>query len=238
MNTDNITISDLEIMSNANNYRRWMYHQIAPFIGQRILEVGAGIGNFTELLLDRELVVAADTYSPCVDYLRTRLGEQLKAVPLQMDIADLGEQIDQSLINNRFDTVICLNVLEHIKDDGRALSNMYALLQPRGRLILLVPAFQFLFGTVDQSLDHYRRYTKSNLVPKIRQAGFQVEKTFYMNVIGIFGWFLNNRILKKREESKDQIQLFDQYIAPLAERVERFIPPPVGLSLIAIGLKS
>ena len=112
MNADSITISDLEIMSNANNYRNWMYRQIAPFIGQRVLEIGAGIGNFTELLLDRELVVATDKYGPCIDYLSARLGEQLNAMPIQVDIAELGGRIDQQFIEYGFDTLICLNVLE------------------------------------------------------------------------------------------------------------------------------
>src|SRR5437016_12761014 len=98
MNADSITISDLEIMSNANNYRNWMYRQIAPFIGQRVLEIGAGIGNFTELLLDRDLVVATDKYGPCVDYLSTRLGKQLKSAPIQIDIAELDSRIDVVLV--------------------------------------------------------------------------------------------------------------------------------------------
>jgi len=237
MNADSITISDLEIMSNANNYRNWMYRQIAPFIGQRVLEIGAGIGNFTELLLDRELVVATDKYGPCIDYLSARLGEQLNAMPIQVDIAELGGRIDQQFIEYGFDTLICLNVLEHVEDDLRALSNMHRALKPGGRLILLVPAFQFLFGTVDRSLEHYRRYTRKTLAPKLTQAGFRIEKTFYMNVIGIAGWFLNNRITKRREESKEQIKFFDQHVAPWAERIERLLPPPIGLSLIAIGIK-
>ena len=214
-----------------------MYRQIAPFIGQRVLEIGAGIGNFTELLLDRELVVATDKYGPCIESLRSRLGEQLNSMPIQVDIAESGGQIDQQFIEYGFDTVICLNVLEHIEDDLRALSNMQRALKPGGRLILLVPAFQFLFGAVDRSLEHYRRYTKNSVLFKMTQAGFRIERTFYMNVIGMAGWFLNNRIIKRKEESKGQIRFFDDYIAPWAERVERFLPPPIGLSLIAIGIK-
>ena len=230
----NITVSDLEIMTGAINYRDWMYHRLAPFIGQRILEVGAGIGNFTSLLLDRQLIVAVDTYAPCVAQLRTRLSDAPNVVALHLDIADAGT--DQ-LGHYGFDTVICLNVLEHIEDDCRALSNMHAVLEPGGRLVLLVPAFQFLYGTVDRSLQHYRRYTRKDLLPKIASTGFDVDKTFYMNMVGMAGWFLNNRVLKRGEESPKQILTFDRWVAPWADRVERLVPPPFGLSLIAICRK-
>jgi ubiquinone/menaquinone biosynthesis C-methylase UbiE len=234
MSVDNITVSDLEIMASARNYRNWMFRQIAPYVGERILEVGCGIGNFTSLLMDRELVVATDVYAPCVNYMKTRLGGSPKVIPIELDISDPAAL---ELAGHEFDTVICLNVLEHVEDDLRALSHMQSVLRPGGRLVLLVPAFQFLYGTVDESLDHYRRYNRKTLLPRMRAAGFQVERSFYMNVIGMGGWFLNNRILKRREENAGQIEMFDRYIAPLAERVEKIIPPPFGLSLIAIGQK-
>ena len=234
MSADNITVSDLEIMASAANYRNWMFRQIAPYVGQRILEVGCGIGNFTSLLMDRELIVATDVYTPCVDYLKARLAGSLNVVPMKLDIADPAAL---ELAKYEFDTVICLNVLEDIEDDLRALSHMHSVLRPGGRLVLLVPAFQFLYGTVDESLDHYRRYTRKNLLPRMKAAGFKIERSFYMNVIGMSGWFLNNRVLKRREENADQIELFDRYIAPVAERIEKIFPPPFGLSLIAIGQK-
>jgi ubiquinone/menaquinone biosynthesis C-methylase UbiE len=234
MSCDNITVSDLEIMASAQNYRNWMFRQIVPYIGQRILEVGCGIGNFTSLLMDRELIVATDVYSPCIDYLKTRLAGSLKVVPMELDIADPAAR---ELESYEFDTVICLNVLEHVEDDLRALSHMQSVLRPGGRLVLLVPAFQFLYGTVDESLDHYRRYTRKTLLPRMKASGFKIERSFYMNAIGMTGWFLNNRVLKRREENADQIEMFDRYIAPVAERIEKIFPPPFGLSLIAIGQK-
>jgi SAM-dependent methyltransferase len=234
MSYDQILISDLQIMAGARNYRRWMYRRLAPYIGRRVLEIGAGIGNFTSLLLDREMVVATDNFGPCVEYLNKQLGDKLKAPALVFDASgDVGEELKQY----DFDTIICLNVLEHIEDDLTTLSRMHGLLAPGGRLVLLVPAFQFLFGTVDQSLGHHRRYTRETLLPLMRQADFFIERSFYMNVIGMAGWFWNNRIVRRSEESKSQIGFFDRLIAPVAEIAERLLPPPVGLSLIAIGRK-
>jgi SAM-dependent methyltransferase len=233
--SDEIMVADLEVMAAANNYRNWMYRRIAPYVGARILEVGAGIGNFTELLLDRELVVATDKFEMCVDYLQRRLGAQLKAAPMRLDLADPPTS---ALKPYNFDTIICMNVLEHVADDVRALSFMREVLVRDGRAIILVPAFQFLYGTVDRAIEHYRRYTRSDLLPRMRAAGFEIEAAFYMNVIGMMGWFWNNRIKRTTEENPAQIAIFDGLIAPWAERVERVVAPPFGLSLIAIGRKT
>ncbi len=234
MHAADVTISDLEVMVEAQNYRRWIYRRIAPFLGRRILEVGAGIGNFTTLLLDRELVIAVDVYRPCVDYFEKRFADKPNVMPVQLDIADPAAR---ALDRYECDTVICFNVLEHVEDDRAALSHMHSALGLGGRLVLLVPAFQFLYGSVDRALGHHRRYTKGELVLKVHQSGFDVEGVFYMNVIGMAGWFLNNRVLKRRQESLAQIRLFDRFIAPWAERAERFVRPRIGLSLIVIGTR-
>ncbi len=234
MTYDKILISDLKIMAAARNYRGWMFRRLAPFIGQRVLEIGAGIGNFTTLLLDRELVVATDNYPPCVEYLKLHLGDRLKTPPV---LLDASRDIESQLRDYEFDTIVCLNVLEHIEDDCKALAQMRATLAPGGRLVLLVPAFQFLYGSVDRALGHYRRYTRKTLLPIMQRAGFLIERSFYMNVVGMGGWFWNNRIIKRSEESGKQIGIFDRYVAPLAEFTERLFPPPAGLSLIAIGRK-
>lgn len=234
MSYDQILISDLETMSVATNYRNWMYHRLSPYIGQKILEIGAGIGNFTELLIDRELVLPTDNYEPCIAYLSSRFGDRLKAQPILLDASG---DIVTALKEYGFDTIVCLNVLEHIEDDLKALVEMHKVLEKGGRLVLLVPAFQFLHGTVDKALGHYRRYTRKDLLPVMCQAGFTIERSFYMNVVGMAGWFWNNRVIKRREESAKQIGIFDRYFAPAAELTERLLPPPLGLSLIAIGCK-
>jgi SAM-dependent methyltransferase len=226
--------SDLEVMAQANNYRNWMYRRIEPFVGRRILEVGAGIGNFTQLLLDRELVVPTDISQICLTRLDERIGDRLSVRP---KLLDLGDPSDEDWAAYRFDTIICMNVLEHVEDDVRALRFMHSTLVAGGRAVILVPAFMFLHGTIDRAIGHYRRYTRKDLLPRMRAAGFEVERAFYMNVVGMAGWFWNNRIRKITEEDSAQIGLFDNYIAPWAERVERAVPPPFGLSLIAVGRK-
>src|SRR5947207_1870446 len=108
MGYDQILISDLEIMAGAKNYRLWMYRRLVPHIGQNVLEIGAGIGNFTKLLLEREFVLATDNYEPCIEYLNRHLGYQLKAPALLFDVAENG---GPELKQYTFDTIVCLNVL-------------------------------------------------------------------------------------------------------------------------------
>ena len=225
-------VHDLEIMRAAKNYGRWIFNQFRSHLGLRIIECGAGIGNFTELLLDRELVVAVDAYAPCLERLRQRFASAPQVVPVLMDIASPEFT---ALAVHRPDTVVCINVLEHVEDDLRALAQMRTVLPPAGRLALLVPAFPCLYGTIDRKIGHYRRYTKRELVAKLRRAGFRIRALFYMNVVAPLGWWLNNRLLQRQEESPAQVLVFDRWIVPWLQPLEAAVRPPFGLSVIAIA---
>ncbi len=227
-------VHDLEIMAAAKNYQRWMYAQFHPYVGRRIIECGAGIGNLTHLLANRELIIAVDSYAPCLEYLTRRFQDATNIIPIHMDISS-PQLLDLARYNP--DTIICVNVLEHVEDDAGTLSRMFTLLPSGGRLVLLVPAFQWLYGSIDQMLGHYRRDVKGELRNKVSLAGFAIHKLFYMNCVAVPGWFLNNRVFNRTEESPAQVLVFDRFIAPWLSRVERLIRPPFGLSLIAIGEK-
>ena len=118
-----------------------------------------------------------------------------------------------------------------------ALRNMREVLRPGGRLALLVPAYQFLFGTIDRLVGHHRRYTRTGLSAALTAAGFTIRDIYYMNSLGVFGWLLNNRIVKRREESPAQVLFYDKAVVPWLSRIERVIRPPFGLSLVAIAEK-
>lgn len=234
MSEESLTVNDLEIAGGAENYRDWIVRRARPYLGQRILDAGAGIGTFTELLLDgqAELVVAADGYPPFIDVLRQRLGSRLQQDPILVDLAGPGMA---ELSRYRFDTVVCINVLEHIEDDRAALANFFSVLQPGGRVVIFVPAHMALYGSVDRQLEHCRRYSRSELRRKLTEAGFTIEVLSEMNLIGIAGWWLNNR--GQQRVSPKQIALYDKLIVPLAERMERMVPMPMGLSIVAVGRK-
>jgi SAM-dependent methyltransferase len=229
-----ITVSDLEIMNKAVNYRRWLFGQVAPYVGRRVFEIGAGIGNYTEYLLDRELVVALEPHAEAVARLRERFGTLPQVQVVQGDMTDIGLH---ALAEQGCDTALCFNVLEHIEDDQLALENIWHVLAPGGRLLLIVPAVPAIMGTVDRSLGHYRRYTRASLRAVMTRAGFRVERDSYMNFPGIFGWLWNNRIVRRTEESSGQIGTFDRLFVPWVSRLERWLPPPIGLSLVCIAAR-
>jgi SAM-dependent methyltransferase len=227
-----ITVSDLEIMSSAVNYRGWLFEQVAAYRGRRVLEVGAGIGNYTVFLADAEQVVSVDVHAGALAVLRGKYAGDPRVAIHQADIADPS---CRALASYRCDSAICFNVLEHVEDHVGALRNVAAILVPGGRLLLIVPALPFIYGTVDRSLCHYRRYTPASLRAALGAAGYTVERLWWMNFPGIFGWFLNNRVLRRREESAAQIQFYDRFIVPWLRRVESVLRPPVGLSLVCVA---
>jgi len=228
-------IRDLEIMSRAVNYAEWIFSKFRDLLGKRVVEIGAGIGNFTGKFIDKELVIAVDNYKPCIDYIRNRFADNNNIVPFE-------GSIDSPLILGLSvylpDTIVCINVLEHVENDIAALKNMFSLLTEGGKLILLVPAFQFLYGTIDHLVGHYRRYNKHEIETKLITAGFDVKSVSYMNCIAPFAWYLNNRILKKEEESLPQVILYDRFVVPWLRKIEQILIPPFGLSIVAVGEKS
>jgi SAM-dependent methyltransferase len=229
-----ILLNDLLIMARATNYRDWIFQNIRAHVGQRIMEIGSGIGTYTGLLLDRKLVVAVDIREPAVAVLRERFAGYPNVLPIRADISD---PFETSLDGFKPDTIICLNVLEHIRDERAALSLMHRILQPGGTLIILVPAYQWLFGSIDRLVGHERRYAKKDLAEKLQTAGFAISEIFRMNSIAVPGWFINNRVLKKSGESVAQVLFYDRFIVPWLRRVESIMHPPVGLSLVSICSK-
>ncbi len=219
----------LERLTSARNYNRWLTDRLQRWVGRRVLEIGAGLGSMTEFILDRERVVLSDT-DP---YYLARLRERFASRP-NVRITKLRlPEADGSLAAERLDTVICLNVLEHVPADVASLAAMRVLLQAGGRLVLLVPSLPSLYGTLDEALGHVRRYTPAELRRKFADAGFRLLHLEYFNLAGVPGWWLTGRVLKRRLIPAGSLSLYDALV-PLF-RLERFLPWRVGQSLIAIG---
>lgn len=226
-------LKNLNAMSLASNYNSWIFSNIKPYIGQRILEVGCGIGNMTQLFIDREKVISIDVSDECLDIIRNKFSPGTNFQALNYDVS--SDKVLE-LNRHRIDTIICINVLEHIRDDVKALRNMYRILDNKGRLILLVPAFKRLYGTIDQTNHHYRRYEKTELKRRLIECGFITHKESYLNLLGIPVWILHGKILRKSVHPQGHIRFFDRFV-PLGARLEKTIGPPVGLSLLSICSK-
>jgi SAM-dependent methyltransferase len=225
------TVADQERMTQANNYFAWQGRLVTRELGRRVIEVGAGIGNFTRLLLDREAVFAMDVEPACVDRLRKRFAEH---VNVQVMVGDAASGALRDLTSFEPDSCVCINVLEHVEDDHAALENMRAALTVGGVIVLLVPAFPALYGPIDRNLGHYRRYTRRNLIQTARAARLVIRKMHYVNMAGFFGWWINAHLLRLPSQSPAQIGFFDRYIVPPLSRIEGALPPPFGQSLFAV----
>jgi SAM-dependent methyltransferase len=232
--TPEYTILDQERMKLASNYFDWQRRMTLPHLGRRVLEIGCGMGNFTRHLVDREQVVGIDVVEECVAVHQTNLGAHPHVHSLVMDVLDSRFL---ELEKYRPDSIVCLNVLEHISDDLQALRHMCAILPEGGRAVLIVPAFEALYGPIDTLLGHYRRYSRRALREAAQRAGLLAESMHYMNSVGFFGWWVNAHILRRTEQSESQIALFDSRIVPLLEPLENFLKPPFGQSLFAVLVK-
>ncbi len=220
-------------MAQATRFNRWMAEKITPFLGREVLEIGAGIGNLTALLSEgRVRYLATDPDETQLRELQARLGDRPE---VQTALCDAAEAQNFSALKNCFDTVVCLNVLEHISDDDQALANIYSALRAQGRAVVLVPQGAAAFGSLDEVLLHKKRYSARELRTKLTQAGFHLETILPFNRATYPGWILNSKVLRRRTLSTPQLRLFDLTV-PLWRRVDRFLPwPPT--SLIAVGVK-
>ena len=220
----------LQSMRRARGLNRWILQQFSPYVGARVLEAGCGIGNFTELLLDRERLICLDNDPLYVEMLNWRLGH-LENVRTQMfdlsDTAAYGE-----LGSERIDTIVCLNVLEHLGPDEQVLRAYYDLLEPGGHAIILVPAHPSLFSPCDEALGHFRRYTHPELKTKMEGAGFEVRSLTEFNRLGVPGWWLNKQ-LGRRDLNPRQMRAFE-WLLPVAKFMDAAKLGP-GLSLIGVG---
>ena len=218
-------------MAHAANYLAWQGRLVAPELGRRVIEVGCGIGNFTGMLLDRETVFAVDVDPACVERLRERYPNRSN---LRASVCEPASGAFADLVRFHPDSCVCLNVLEHIEDDGRALGAMASVLVPGGVILLLVPAFPALYGPIDRNLSHYRRYRCNTLAALAQRTGLRIEKLHYVNAIGFFGWWINAHVFRREAQSQRQIRVFDRYIVPWMSRLEAIARPPFGQSLFAV----
>jgi SAM-dependent methyltransferase len=225
------TVEDQERMSRAANYVAWQTRLVHSELGQRVLEVGCGVGNFTGTLLDREAVIAIDVEPACIWRLQQRYAGMAN---LHAFVCDVAGPKFRELAQFRPDSCVCLNVLEHTQDDLSSLKAIASVLVPGGNVVLIVPAFQALYGPIDRNLGHFRRYSRGTLDRLAQRAGLRVRKAHYSNCLGFFGWWMNAHVLKRQAQSEQQIEIFDRYLVPVISAIEAAIPPPFGQSLVAV----
>ena len=224
----------LNAFAGAARFNRWMADTVRPYVGKRVLEIGAGIGNLTRLLVPRRArYVASDIDDEHLARLRSRFQHRPN---LQVHRCNLAAAEDFAPFAESMDAVICLNVLEHVEDDLAGLRNICAVLKPGGRAIVLVPCGQEVFGTLDTVLGHFRRYSHEELREKMEQCGLRVERILEFNRISRPAWYISGRILKRTTLSPLALRLFDRFVW-LWRILDRYLPWKPA-SIIAIAVKS
>ena len=215
-------------LNRAPRFTKWMADVIRPYVGEKVLEIGAGTGNLTVQLIPRTLYWVSDVNPLYLHHLeRVRLDRPY----MEVGYTD-GEKGESFPKNTKFDTVICLNVVEHLADDLTALTNFRDVLEDQGRAIILVPCGPWLFGSLDEVLGHHRRYTRRQLTDLVERAGFHLEHMLEFNRIGVIAWWLNARLLRRRSFGFWQIKLLNT-LTPVFRVLDKFLPLP-PLSLIAV----
>jgi glycosyltransferase involved in cell wall biosynthesis len=221
--------TDLE---RARRFNLWMGETLRPFVGDRVLEIGAGIGTLVNQFIPRELYVASDKNPQYLNFLRSHSWGKPYLRVLRIDVTNSE---DFEGLEQRFDTALMINTLAQAPDDDAALQNIWRSLEPGGRIILLAPQHPRLHGTLDQALEHRQRYTKAGLELLLTNTGFRVEELFDFNRFSVPGWWFNGKVLRRKRFSRIQLKLVSTSL-PLLRRIDR-IWPWSGLSLIAIGVK-
>jgi SAM-dependent methyltransferase len=214
----------------SRHYSEWLFEGIAPVVGDRVLEIGSGNGSFTRYLRNRPLVVATESDAERVEQLRTRFQQHdnIRVEAVDLTASDLG-----ALRAERFDTVLCLNVLEYLERDDDVLAAIASLLPAGGRLVVQVPALPGLYGDLDRAVGHLRRYERDQLVATLRRHGFAIDSARYINHPGRLVWQLNSRLLRRRAIPAVQVRMANALARWL--RLEDRHELRSGLSLLAVA---
>lgn len=226
----------LQRMRAMRPYYEWVADSFGPALGGRVLDAGCGVGNFFGAVADRvESGVGVDLSPVNITEARRRFAGQTHLRFLQ---ADLDEQAD-ALRAERFDTVVCLDVLEHIQDDLPLLKRLTQIVEPGGHVLIKVPACPWLFGSIDVASEHYRRYNRPMLRKLALDAGLNIKRLRYMNLSGVGPYFLKSRMLRSeanfsRTFTPKQLDRIRRMM-PWARRLDRVTGPPVGQSLLLVG---
>ncbi len=224
--------TELEAMSVAVNYHRWILDRFAPYLGQQVAEVGAGIGSVSKLLLERPLVQLT-SFEPSRN-LYPRLEETLRGEPRATPRSCFFHERDKS---ERFDSVVYLNVLEHIADDRSEVAAVYEALNPGGYLLIFVPALQWLYSEFDQQLEHYRRYSPRSLARPVVEAGFEIRLLKYFDIAGILPWFVMCKLFRTPPGGRS-VALYDKIVVPAMQIAEGILSPPMGKNLLLVARRT
>jgi SAM-dependent methyltransferase len=216
----------------AAPYFQWQYEQFAPYLGERIADVGCGPGNLTANMLDKEYYLGVDLDLDMLKELQREYRSRGPVDTANLDVCDSG--FVSELQRRKVDSILCCNLVEHLEDDKAAIANLTKALPPGGTLGILVPALPWLYGSLDRLDSHYRRYTKRSLVRRLDSLPLKIERLYYFNFAAVPGWWWKGRVKKEQFHASENFRMMNMLI-PVLKPIENLVKPPFGLSLILVA---
>jgi 2-polyprenyl-3-methyl-5-hydroxy-6-metoxy-1,4-benzoquinol methylase len=222
-------------MAEAPAFNEWMYSTIAPFTKGEILEIGSGIGNISALFIHQnKFITLSDIDDFYIQFLKKKFHQSSKVKDfLSIDLQSKDFKNHYRHLERKYDTVFLLNVLEHLEDDSSAIENCKYLLKKNGTLIILVPAYSFLFSEMDKALNHFRRYSLNQFSRLIQKENFKIENSFYFNAMGIAAWLYGKS--KKYKSPPNSNMKFYNKLVPLGKLIDKIFFNKIGLSAIVVA---
>jgi len=223
---------NLELLSQRYRFNDWLFNEVSHGLQGNILEVGSGIGTITEKLINSfptSHLTLTDISPTYIKALKEKYSNNENISVCRLDLNNKRDY--ESIGYKKFDSIIAINVLEHVENDELALVQLFNMLKENGILVILVPSHKFLYNVIDKSVGHFRRYSKKDLEAKIRKTGFTIDKFHYFNLLGMIGWFINGNLFKNSKISDTGLKIFDQLV-PILKYGEMMIGKRTGLSII------
>ncbi|MBF0445356.1 MAG: methyltransferase domain-containing protein [Magnetococcales bacterium] len=223
---------ELTLFEGANNWKAYLQNRLNPFLKGRVLEVGAGIGGTTAAIYNNN-VKEWVCLEPCPNLFK-QLSEKVKSIPKNNSIRPICGVINDLPSAEKFDTILYIDVLEHIKDDHNEIAMAVSRLSQNGHLIILSPAFMFLFSPFDSAVGHFRRYNKDDLRKQANIAGLEECYIHYLDSVGFFASLGNKLLLKNDSPGKMQIHIWDHYMVRLSRWIDRLFGYSFGRSILGV----
>jgi len=220
----------LEDLRSAVNYRAWLAELADPWLGDDPLEIGSGLGDYAELWArPGRLVTVSEADPGRLRDLRNRFAGRADVAVRELAVPITGVA--------GYSAVVALNVIEHVEDDIAGLRSFAGLLRPGGRVVLVVPAFQFAMSDFDREIGHFRRYRVRSMTEALGAAGLRPIQVRYVNSLGLLGWFVVIRLLRGRPREGPVLSTYDRVVVPVLRCVERMVRAPFGQSVLAVARK-
>lgn len=228
----------LQVISKATLFNKWMYEAFRNQLKGEVLEIGSGIGNISRQVMQDNLSLSLSDYNPeYFEWLNKEFNAEknIKEI-LQIDLLHKNFETEYSRLKENYDSIFLLNVIEHLDDDAKAIENCRFILKTGGNLVLLAPAYEWLYCNLDKELGHFRRYTLKNLIEVLRKKGMVTTNKQYFNFAGIAGWLLFGKLLNHKLIGKGEMNAFNTLV-PFVKWLDKFIFNKAGLSIILTSQK-